>query len=117
MNGSNITSSTYKSQECNGYGSKGVNKVERAQELNVDDAYYEVPHEISCCHRLNETSGTGVAPNPVFPGVANSACINTHDSDDRYTDEDRLNEGGDMNIPIDLGTSRKSGIMIGEEKC
>lgn len=96
-----------KSQHCYAPCYDAMDQIEWSQDLDVDQRDHEVPEEVTGRQPLHHPPGTRVAVHAVFPGLADPVGI-IYDDIERYAaDDDALDEGREMNVPVDFGALRE----------
>lgn len=87
-----------------------------AKDVHVYSAHNQVVQKIPGRKSLHEATGPGVSVHPLRGGHAVPLTVGEHDPQSDQVNEGALHERHDMDIPVELGTTREVWIETGEER-
>lgn len=105
----------YEAEEKDCAGRNGVCKHARAEDVDVPCAHEQIPHEVATSQTLKEAQGAIVAPDLASPVHVIAVCVVVHDPQSGRVDEQALDHGNDMYIPVEARTVVEGAVSLREE--
>lgn len=106
----------YESETIGRQGSNSVGQCADSKNAEIHRSDDEIPDEVTKGKCLYQSSSTRVSPHAAIYVHLHALLVSEHDPQSQDVDEDALEEGDDMSVPVDLLLPRQLRIMLGSQR-
>ena len=106
---------TYKPEAEHHQRSHRMRQQPPPKHTHIHDTDPQVPQKVSRGETLNHAPSPRIAPHPFLPAHARPLLVHSHDPERHGVDEHALEEGDDVDIPVEFRAGGEGRVDGGEE--
>jgi len=106
-----VGSRTYEAERIDEQRSDGMGQGAEAEDIEVQAGDEEIPYEVAGGQSLNHARSARVSPHALLPVHGAALVVDEHDPDGETVDEDALEHGDDVGVPVETPLARQLGIV------
>ena len=109
---STIGVEAYESEAEDGQCGNGMSQGANAEDIQVHGSDEKIPNEITDSHRLKQSWRSRISPDTTFSVHGAAFLVYPLDPQSESIDEDALDHGNNMSMPVEPFTARKLGVVL-----